>query len=142
MNEGRQAGTLGWCGFVSWPAALAQSRDIRTDETEWKLRSADRLARSREALLTGEPDVASTRYEGKATGSGPQAQVSTLPTDVRGLHHPPGRVSIRSKATLAQMDVSGSTLMGLTTRPRDSSSSAQRRCGRSIRFIVEQKQTD
>ena len=50
----------------------------------------------------------------------------------------PGRSSIRCSATLAQCSVSASTSITLTSWPSASDSSAQTRCGRSIRFIVEQ----
>ena len=50
----------------------------------------------------------------------------------------PGRASIWSSATRAQRATSGSTVIWLTTRPCTSDSSDQTRCGRSIRFIVEQ----
>jgi hypothetical protein len=50
----------------------------------------------------------------------------------------PGRASIRSSATSAHFSVSGSTSMRLTTAPEASDSIAQTKCGRSMRFIVEQ----
>ena len=51
-------------------------------------------------------------------------------------HH--GSVSMRSSAARACLAVSGSTVIWLTTRPATNSSSAHTRCGRSMRFIVEQ----
>ncbi len=53
----------------------------------------------------------------------------------------PGSASIWSSATRAQWATSGSTTIRLTGRPAASDSRDQTRCGRSIRFIVEQKQT-
>ena len=50
----------------------------------------------------------------------------------------PGRASIWSSATRAWAATCGSTRIGLTTRPSTSDSSAHTRCGRSMRFIVEQ----
>ena len=50
----------------------------------------------------------------------------------------PGRSSIRWRAILAQCSVSGSTSITLTRLPATSDSIAQTKCGRSIRFIVEQ----
>ena len=52
-----------------------------------------------------------------------------------------GSASIWSSATLAQCAVSSSTWIRLTTRASASDSSAHTRCGRSMRFIVEQKHT-
>ena len=50
----------------------------------------------------------------------------------------PGRSSIRCSATSASASVSGSTVIWLTTWPATRFSSAHTRCGRSMRFIVEQ----
>ena len=50
----------------------------------------------------------------------------------------PGRSSIRWSATSASASVSGSTVIRLTTVPATRLSRAQTRCGRSMRFIVEQ----
>ena len=50
----------------------------------------------------------------------------------------PGRSSIRCSATSASRSVSGSTMIRLTTCPATSDSIAHTRCGRSMRFIVEQ----
>src|SRR6185503_15108095 len=49
-----------------------------------------------------------------------------------------GSASIWSSAVRAWPAVSGSTVMWLTTWPAASDSSERTRCGRSIRFIVEQ----
>ena len=50
----------------------------------------------------------------------------------------PGRSSIRCRATSASRSVSGSTWIWLTTSPATSDSIAHTKCGRSMRFIVEQ----
>ena len=57
---------------------------------------------------------------------------------VQSLCVSPGNASIRSRAARAWPATSGSTRMALTTRPSTRDSSAHTRCGRSIRFIVEQ----
>jgi len=49
-----------------------------------------------------------------------------------------GRSSIRCSATLAHLSVSGSTSITLTRLPATRFSIAHTRCGRSMRFIVEQ----
>ena len=50
----------------------------------------------------------------------------------------PGRSSIRCSATRASRSVSGSTSIRFTTTPSTSDSIAHTKCGRSMRFIVEQ----
>ena len=107
-----------------------QLRDTLAGELPWSRTSAA-------GWPSGAPRVSDPQV---STGTPDRRSPLTGRTDPadQSLWVLPGRASIRSSATRAYFSVSGSTSIRFTTWPATSDSSAHTKCGRSIRFIVEQ----